>query len=121
VGLSEDVGDPASSANGWNVTRVGDANDLDMLRRAFQVAQKEHERPTLIIVDSHIAWGAPNKQDTHASARRTAWRRRDQTDKRNYGWPEDAKFLGPDQVRENFSRGIGARGKALRDPGRQAG
>src|SRR5688572_1741138 len=52
---------------GWNVTRVGDANDLEMLKRAFQVAQKEVERPTLIIVDSHIAWGAPNKQDTHAA------------------------------------------------------
>jgi transketolase len=64
--FSEDVATRFISY-GWNVTRVGDANDLDMLRRAFRVAHKEKERPTLIIVDSHIAWGAPNKQDTHAA------------------------------------------------------
>src|SRR5207248_8134192 len=51
---------------GWNVTRVGDANDLEMLARAFQTFQATKDRPTLIIVDSHIAWGSPNKQDTHA-------------------------------------------------------
>ena len=52
---------------GWNVTRVGDANDLKMLARAFEVFQNESQRPTLIIVDSHIAYGAPNKQDTSAA------------------------------------------------------
>ena len=100
---------------GWNVTRVGDANDLEMLKRAFQVAQKETERPTLIIVDSHIAWGAPNKQDTHAAHGEPLGEEEIKLTKRNYGWPEDAKFLVPDEVRENFRRGIGARGKALRD------
>ena len=100
---------------GWNVTRVGDANDLDMLKRAFQVAQKEGERPTLIIVDSHIAWGAPNKQDTHAAHGEPLGEEEIKLTKRNYGWPEDAKFLVPDEVRENFRRGIGARGKGLRD------
>ncbi len=100
---------------GWNVTRVGDANDLDMLKRAFQVARKEEERPTLIIVDSHIAWGAPNKQDTHSAHGEPLGEEEIKLTKRNYGWPEDAKFLVPDEVRENFQRGIGARGKALRD------
>jgi len=100
---------------GWNVTRVGDANDLEMLRRAFQVAQKEDERPTLIIVDSHIAWGAPNKQDTHGAHGEPLGEEEIKLTKRNYGWPEDAKFLVPDEVRENFRRGLGARGKALRD------
>ena len=100
---------------GWNVTRVGDANDLDMLKRAFAVAQKEDERPTLIIVDSHIAWGAPNKQDTHAAHGEPLGEEEIKLTKRNYGWPEDAKFLVPDEVRENFKRGIGARGKGLRD------
>ena len=52
---------------GWNVTRVGDANDLDMLRRALRVFKNTSDRPTLIIVDSHIAYGAPNKQDTGAA------------------------------------------------------
>lgn len=100
---------------GWNVTRVGDANDLDMLRRAFQVARKETERPTLIIVDSHIAWGAPTKQDTHAAHGEPLGEEEIKLTKRNYGWPEDAKFLVPAEVLANFQRGIGARGKALRD------
>jgi transketolase len=100
---------------GWNVTRVGDANDLEMLKRAFQVAHKEDERPTLIIVDSHIAWGAPNKQDTHAAHGEPLGEEEIRLTKRNYGWPEDAKFLVPDEVRENFRRGIGERGKKLRD------
>jgi transketolase len=100
---------------GWNVTRVGDANDLDMLRRAFQVAQKEKERPTLIIVDSHIAWGAPNKQDTHAAHGEPLGEEEIKLTKRNYGWPEDEKFLVPDEVRSHFQQGIGARGKLERD------
>lgn len=100
---------------GWNVTRVGDANDLEMLRRAFQVAQKETERPTLIIVDSHIAWGAPNKQDTHGAHGEPLGEEEIRLTKRNYSWPENAKFLVPENVRENFQRGLGARGKALRD------
>jgi transketolase len=100
---------------GWNVTRVGDANDLDMLKRAFEVARKEDERPTLIIVDSHIAWGAPNKQDTHSAHGEPLGEEEIKLTKRNYGWPEEEKFLVPDEVRENFQRGIGTRGKALRD------
>lgn len=100
---------------GWNVTRVGDANDLEMLRRAFQVAQKEADRPTLIIVDSHIAWGAPNKQDTHAAHGEPLGEEEIRLTKRNYGWPEDAKFLVPDEVLANFQNSIGSRGKTLRD------
>ena len=109
--------DPATRfiGYGWNVTRVGDANDLDMLKRAFEVARKEGERPTLIIVDSHIGWGAPNKQDTHSAHGEPLGEEEIKLTKRNYGWPEEAKFLVPDEVRENFQRGIGARGKVLRD------
>src|SRR5438874_13084277 len=86
-----------------------------MLRRAFQVAKKEKDRPTLIIVDSHIAWGAPNKQDTHAAHGEPLGEEEIRLTKRAYGWPEDAKFLVPDEVRENFKNGIGARGRQLRD------
>ncbi|MBA3321810.1 MAG: transketolase, partial [Pyrinomonadaceae bacterium] len=100
---------------GWNVTRVGDANDLETLRRAFQVARKEQDRPTLLIVDSHIAWGAPNKQDTHAAHGEPLGDEEIKLTKRNYGWPEDEKFLVPDGVREHFRDGIGARGKEARD------
>ncbi|HEX8181301.1 MAG TPA: transketolase [Pyrinomonadaceae bacterium] len=100
---------------GWNVTRVGDANDLETLKRAFNVARKESERPTLIIVDSHIAWGAPNKQDTHAAHGEPLGEEEIRLTKRVYGWPEDQKFYVPDGVYDNFKQGIGARGKQARD------
>ena len=100
---------------GWNVTRVGDANDLEMLERAFHTFKNENERPTLIIVDSHIAYGAPNKQDTSAAHGEPLGEQEIRLTKRHYGWPEDAKFLVPDGVREHFRAHIGARGQALRD------
>ena len=100
---------------GWNVTRVGDANDLEMLKRAFHTFKNETDRPTLIIVDSHIAYGAPNKQDTSAAHGEPLGEQEIRLAKRNYGWPEDAKFLVPDGVREHFQAGIGARGRQLRD------
>ncbi|HET6962488.1 MAG TPA: transketolase [Terriglobia bacterium] len=100
---------------GWNVTRVGDANDLEMLERAFHTFKNEKGRPTLIIVDSHIAYGAPNKQDTSAAHGEPLGEQEIRLAKRHYGWPEDAKFLVPDGVREHFEAGIGARGQALRD------
>ena len=100
---------------GWNVIRVGDANDLDMLDRAFRTFKNETERPTLIIVDSHIAYGAPNKQDTSAAHGEPLGEEEVKLTKRRYGWPEDAEFLVPDGVREHFQAGIGARGQKLRD------
>jgi transketolase len=99
---------------GWNVTRVGDANDLAMLDRAFETAKKTTDRPTLIIVDSHIGYGAPTKQDTHAAHGEPLGDEEIKLTKRFYGWPEDAKFLVPDGVREHFAAGIGARGAKLR-------
>jgi transketolase len=101
-------------AYGWNVTRVGDANDLDMLDRAFGTFLKESDRPTLIIVDSHIAYGAPNKQDTHAAHGEPLGEEEIRLTKRNYGWAEDARFLVPDDVPTHFQQGIGKRGKDLR-------
>ena len=102
-------------AYGWNVTRVGDANDLVMLERAFRTFQKTTDRPTLIIVDSHIAYGAPSKQDTSAAHGEPLGEEEIRKTKRNYGWPEDAKFHIPDGVVEHFRQGIGAQGKTLRD------
>ncbi len=98
---------------GWNVTRVGDANDLEMLERAFSTFKKTTDRPTLIIVDSHIAYGAPNKQDTSAAHGEPLGTEEIKAAKRHYGWPEDAAFLVPDGVREHFQSGMGARGEAL--------
>jgi transketolase len=99
---------------GWNVLRVGDANDLDLLARAFATFKKTVDRPTMIIVDSHIAYGAPTKQDTSAAHGEPLGEDEIKATKKNYGWPEDAKFLVPDGVYEHFEAGIGARGKKLR-------
>ena len=100
---------------GWNVTRVGDANDLEMLERAFKTFKHTTDRPSLIIVDSHIAYGAPNKQDTSAAHGEPLGKEEIKLAKRHYSWPEDAEFLVPAGVREHFEAGIGARGQALHD------
>lgn len=100
---------------GWNVIRVGDANDQEMLARALQTAQNCTDRPSLIIVDSHIAYGAPNKQDTSAAHGEPLGEEEIRLTKRNYGWPEDAKFLVPDGVYDHFRERIGKRGRGLRE------
>ena len=100
---------------GWNVVRVGDANDLEMLERAFRTFHDTTDRPTLIIVDSHIGYGSPNKQDTSGAHGEPLGVEEVKLTKKRYGWPEDAQFLVPDGVRENFREGMGKRGKSLRD------
>ena len=100
---------------GWNVVRVGDANDLDLLEGAFQTFKHTTDRPTLIIIDSHIAYGSPHKQDTSAAHGEPLGEDEIRLTKRAYGWPEDAKFLVPDGVREHFAAIHGARGHTLRD------
>jgi transketolase len=99
---------------GWNVTRVGDANDLELLTRAFEVFKREERRPTLIVVDSHIGYGSPHKQDTAEAHGEPLGEEEVRETKRAYGWPEDAQFLIPDGVYEHFADGIGARGSRLR-------
>jgi len=101
--------------SGWNVTRVGDANDLDLLSRAFNTFLSTPDRPTLIIVDSHIAYGAPNKQDTSAAHGEPLGEEEIRLTKQRYGWPEQAKFLVPEEVRVHFREGFGKRGRALRE------
>ena len=100
---------------GWNVTRVGDANDLEMLARAFRTFQNTKDRPTLIIVDSHIGYGAPHKQDTSGAHGEPLGEDEIRLAKCNYRWPEDKKFYVPDGVYEHFREGIGQRGQQLRD------
>ena len=98
---------------GWNVTRVGDANDTDLIATAFEEFKGEQGRPTLIIVDSHIGWGSPHKVDTSAAHGEPLGEEEVRETKRAYGWPEDAQFLVPDGVREHFAAGIGGRGAEL--------
>src|SRR5262249_16642760 len=112
--FSEDV-ETGFLAYGWNVTRVGDANDQEMLARAFRTFHRTEDRPTLIIVDSHIAYGAPNKQDTSAAHGEPLGNEEIRLTKKNYGWPEEAQFLVPEGVREHFQGGVGKRGKDLRE------
>ena len=98
----------------WNVLRVGDANDLERIEHAIDVFKKTKDRPTLIILDSHIGWGSPTKQDTAAAHGEPLGDDEVRATKKNYGWPEDAKFLVPDGVYEHFEAGIGARGASAR-------
>jgi len=99
---------------GWNVLRVGDANDASLLSRAFEEFKAETGRPTLIVIDSHIGWGSPNKQDTESAHGEPLGEEEVKLTKRAYGWPEDAQFLVPDGVRERFDEVIGKRGAELR-------
>jgi transketolase len=98
---------------GWNVTRVSDANDLEMLARSYNVFLKTTDRPTLIVVDSHIGYGSPHKQDSNAAHGEPLGEDEVRLVKRFYGWPEDAKFLVPEGVRDHFREGIGKRGRDL--------
>ena len=100
---------------GWNVVRVGDANDLEMLERAFRTFQDTTDRPTLVIVDSHIGYGSPNKQDTSGAHGEPLGAEEVKLTKQRYGWPEDARFHVPDGVREHFREGMGQSGRSLRD------
>jgi len=102
-------------AYGWNVQKVGDANDCGRMAQAIEVARSNDEVPTLVIVDSHIGYGAPHKQDTSAAHGEPLGEEEVRLAKRDYGWPEDAKFLVPDGVREHFRNGLGRRGNALHD------
>jgi transketolase len=99
---------------GWNVLRIGDANDVDRIEHTLDVFLKTMGRPTFIIVDSHIGYGSPHKQDTAAAHGEPLGDDEVRLCKRSYGWPEDAKFLVPDGVREHFTAGVGMRGAEAR-------
>ena len=101
-------------AYGWNVLRVGDANDTERIEHALDVFRKTTGRPTFIILDSHIGYGSPHKQDTAAAHGEPLGDDEVRLCKRSYGWPEDAKFLVPEGVYEHFEAGIGARGAKAR-------
>jgi transketolase len=99
---------------GWNVTHVTDANDLDMLAGGYENFLKSKDRPTLIVVDSHIGYGSPHKQDSYEAHGEPLGEAEVKLVKKNYGWPEDAKFLVPDGVYDRFKNGVGKRGAEAR-------
>jgi transketolase len=99
---------------GWNVLRVGDANDIERIEHALDIFHKTKERPTFIVLDSHIGYGSPHKQDTSAAHGEPLGDDEVRLCKRFYGWPEDAKFFVPDGVYEHFASCIGASGAQAR-------
>ena len=109
VAFTEDV-EARFLAYGWNVLRVGNANDIDRIEHALNVFRREKSRPTFIILDSHIGYGSPHKQDTSAAHGEPLGEEEIRLCKRAYGWPEDAKFLVPDGVYNHFVAGIATRG-----------
>ena len=98
----------------WNVLRVGDANDIERIEQALAVFRNTKQRPTLIILDSHIGYGSPHKIDTADAHGEPLGEEEVKLAKRAYGWPEDAKFLVPDGVKAHFDAGIGKRGAETR-------
>jgi transketolase len=114
LALSEDVG-KRFEAYGWNVLHVADANDQAALDGALENFRQCNDRPTFIVMESHIAFGAPTKQDTAAAHGEPLGDGEIKLTKKNYGWPEDEKFFVPEGVQENFHRVLSKRGRALRD------
>ena len=113
LAFGDDVG-ARFAAYGWHISRVTDANDLEALRHAFNQFHGTQGKPTLIIVDSRIGYGAPHKEGTREAHGEPLGEEEVKLAKRNYGWPEDAHFHVPDEVRAHFAEGIGARAAGLR-------
>ncbi len=101
-------------AYGWHVQRVSDANDRERVAEAIAIAKRLYDRPSLIIIESHIGYGAPHKQDTSGAHGEPLGEAEVKLAKRSYGWPEDAQFLVPDGVYEHLAGKFGARGAKLR-------
>jgi transketolase len=114
ITFSEDVAARFRSY-GWNVLGVGDANNLYQIEAALAAFREVKGRPTLIVLDSHIGYGSPHKIDTAAAHGEPLGEEEVRLVKRAYGWPEDAKFLVPDGVREQFDAGVGRRGQEARE------
>ncbi|MCP1557688.1 UNVERIFIED_ORG: transketolase [Methylobacterium sp. SuP10 SLI 274] len=100
-------------AYGWQVLRVADANDTHAIASALETFLQSSDRPTLIIVNSIIGYGAPTKQNTSKAHSDALGPDEVKGAKRAYGWPEESEFLVPDGVYDTFADGIGKRGAAL--------
>ena len=112
LAFDDDVGE-RFRAYGWNVLQVADANNLQAVDEALTAATATKDRPTLIVIKSHIAYGAPTKHDTKEAHGEPLGEDEIRGAKRFYGWPEDAKFLVPDGVMAHFAENFGARGRDL--------
>lgn len=90
-------------AYGWFVQHVDDVNDLQKLQKAIKKAQKS-DKPALIITDTHIGYGSPNKQDTSHAHGSPLGDAEVAAAKKNLGWPEDKTFYIPDEVSDYFAK-----------------
>ncbi len=90
----------------WNVQRVSDVNDLGLLDVAIKAAQREPDRPSLIIVDSHIGFGSPHRQDTKEAHGEALGEDEVRLTKIAYGWPPDEHFLVPDAAKNYMSKAV---------------
>jgi transketolase len=113
IAFTEDVA-ARFLAYGWNVLRVSDANDLDHIQRSLDVFRRTQGRPTFIVLDSHIGYGSPHKQDSSEAHGEPLGEDEVRLTKRGHGWPEDAQFLVPDGVYDHFRAGVGSRGEQAR-------
>ncbi len=113
IAFTEDIA-ARFMAYGWNVLRVGDANDIERIENALAIFRQTKGRPTFIILDTHIGYGSPHRQDTAEAHGEPLGDEEIRLTKKNYGWPEDAKFLVPDGVYDHFKAGIGKRGSEAR-------
>lgn len=95
---------------GWNVVTVDDANDLDALGKALDAFAACDDKPTMIVVKSIIAWGSPNKANTHGAHGAPLGEEEIKLTKQAYGWPADEKFLVPEEATQQFADTMGARG-----------
>jgi transketolase len=112
IAFTEDVG-ARFLAYGWNVRRVSDANDMDMLEKAYEGFHQTRDRPTLIIVHSHIGYGAPHKQDSPEAHGEPLGEDEVRLTKQFFGFDPDKQFVVPEGVPEHFAAQIGARGRRL--------
>ena len=90
----------------WNVLNIADVNDLELVDVAIRAAQREVARPTLVIVDTHIGWGSPNRQDTKEAHGEALGADEVKLTKEAYGWPADAQFLVPDEAKQYMGKAI---------------
>ncbi len=113
IAFTEDVA-ARFKAYGWNVLHLTDANDIDKIEKALATFRSTKNKPTFVVLDSHIGYGSPHKQDTPEAHGEPLGDEEIKLTKKGYGWPEDAKFLVPDGVMAHFQAGIGARGSVAR-------
>jgi transketolase len=109
IAFTEDVA-ARFKGYGWNTAHIADANDLGAIEKVLHQFNATNDRPTFITLDSHIGYGAPHKQDTREAHGEALGEDEIKLTKKNYGWPEDAKFLVPDGVYDQFKNGIGKHG-----------